>query len=313
MTYKDGDEAAARLAERLTVRAASEVEWSSPALVFLPQNRSKPASGQVFISQPTFSFYPFQPSQLRSQAAKQMSLFRVRRMEDCFRSDLSDKVQDADGPSEIAHVMDFSGNSMDLRHALLAQDSSSGVNHRVTASFGHLLVSTTSSKSSITPPLSGSQELLKLSEWFRTEEPKRVFISSLPHALINCAPAQQHMIHRIIYRSPSTSHECEESLKFELVLDSMDSTSSKKSTVNGDNTSLNRKDPLPKGIDSREDVVLAATCWAESSRHLDLMLPDRCIFLIFGCYSNIEPVLQAYGYPILGVNRSYHCEATLAN
>ncbi|KAG6876341.1 hypothetical protein C0992_013305, partial [Termitomyces sp. T32_za158] len=109
MTYKDGDEAAIRLAERLTFRAASEFERSSPAPIYVSQNQVRPAPGQVFISQSTYSFYPFRPSQFRSQASKQTCLFRMRRMEDWFKSELRDELQNAGNPSEIAHVMDLSG------------------------------------------------------------------------------------------------------------------------------------------------------------------------------------------------------------
>ncbi|KAG5734188.1 hypothetical protein E4T56_gene1247 [Termitomyces sp. T112] len=288
LTYKDGDEAAVHLAERLTFRAASEVEECIPALIY-PAQDSNPSLGQVSLKHPTYSFYPFQPSQLKLQASKRTCLFRVRRVEDWLRSDLNDGVQDASSLSEMTHVMDFSGNFVDLRQSL-AQVPSSHANCRITASFGHLLVSSSSSQSSITPPLSGSQELSNLLKWFQTEEPKRVFMSSLPHPLINCAPAQQHMIHRLVYRSLSTTKDCssdsaEESIKFELVLDNTNFAAPQKAE-GGNDHSNHMKDPSMRSIDPLEDVALAPTCWAESSRRLDLMLPDRPMDIRFSALKN---------------------------
>ncbi|KAG6889198.1 hypothetical protein C0995_002913 [Termitomyces sp. Mi166 len=291
LTFKDGDEVAAHLAERLTIRAASEVEESIPVLFCPVQNQTKSALGQVLSSHPTYSFYPFQPSELKLQASKQTCLFRVRRVEDWLRSDLSE-AQDAGNLPEIAHVTDFSGKSVDLRQALLVGVPGSHANHRITASFGHLLVSSTSSRSSITPPLSGCQELSNLLKWLQTEEPKRAFVSSLPHPLINCTPAQQHMIHRLAYRSLSMtkdtgSSSTEESLKFELVLDNMNPKAPKKVQAKGDNDNSDcSEDPSTKGIDPLPDVTLAPTCWAESSRHLDLMLPDRPMDIRFSVSTN---------------------------
>ncbi|KAG6911886.1 hypothetical protein DXG01_000133 [Tephrocybe rancida] len=275
LTYKDGDESSTLFAKRHTLRAATEVRTSIPALIYSTQTQLKPTLGQVLTSHPTYSFYPFLPSQPQVQTPWQHSLFRVRRVEDWLRSGMNDDRQTVSRLAEGAPATHFSGNPVDLRQALFApfgglHTDERPLQTRITASFGHLLVSSGSSaQPSIKPPLSGPQDLSKVLEWFQDKESKRIFVSSLPHSLINCAPTKQRLIHRLVYRTSSTTNEtAEEFLKFELVLDVVTPSAP-------NNNALTRLESFPNdNISSFEDVSVAPICWAESSSRLDILLPD---------------------------------------
>ncbi|KAG6842572.1 hypothetical protein C0991_000098 [Blastosporella zonata] len=271
LTYKDCDERAASFAQRLILRTATEVKESIPALIY-----SAPIQTTSTLDQPhpTYSLYPFLPSQPKAQISRQQNLFRVRRVGDWLRSGMNN-MNEGNPTSSLADVAcatDFSGNSVDFRHALLAQDNGLDVDEnepstRLTASFGHFLVSCESSnQSSIKPPLSGSQELSKVLEWFRSNESKSVFAPSLPHSLINCAPTKQRLVHRVVYRSSSATETCVENLlKFELVLDALNSNPFAPAKLEANDSSEQPNNPFK----------MVPTCSAESSRHLDLLLPDR--------------------------------------
>ncbi|KAG6845758.1 hypothetical protein H0H87_003812 [Tephrocybe sp. NHM501043] len=183
---------------------------------------------------------------------------------------MSDDKETTGSLADAACLIDFLENPVQLREALLAQFSGlhSDESHlptRITASFGHILVpSESSARSSITPPLSGSQELSKVLEWFRRSELERVFVSRF-----------DRLIHRLIYRpSQPASGSILNSLKFELVLNVTNPSAPSKME------SDDRSGP-PENFPPQNEVTspfsLVPICVAESSSRLDLMLPNRYV------------------------------------
>ncbi|KAF8078516.1 hypothetical protein FPV67DRAFT_1663244 [Lyophyllum atratum] len=285
---REGDRAA-HYAKRLTIQAAVNVTQEIPTLVCPPYVGSLSTMPQSLSPPSIYALYPFLSSRSGPSVIEPGNLFRVRRVGDWLRSTLSGRPRDAGHLAEGGILMNFYGEPVDLRQSLLshvAAISHDQISSRITASFGHVLVSSASSQdSSITPPLRGTSELLTILGWLRSQTSDRCFIPRIPPQMINSPPMQQRLIHRLVYHSfpikESEDFRATKVLNFELVLELLNPSAP--------NLSINHSENHSRGsypID--RDVNLEPTCSTGSFSHLDLMMPDRFVLL----ESTVTPVSQ---------------------
>ncbi|RDB28766.1 hypothetical protein Hypma_015422 [Hypsizygus marmoreus] len=295
LSYRNGDDRAAHFAKRLTMRAAFEVTQEVPLLVhFQPENTLSSSSP---FPPATYSLYPFLSSRSAPRLSNTGNLFRIRRVGEWFKYS-SDSVPKAKVLADGGAIADLSGTTVDLKNVLLnhfpeilRNDNRS--NTVITASFGHYLVSSDASqRTSITPPLQGNWELSKILAWLESQKPNSLFVPSLPVPLLNLPPAQQRLIHRLVYQSfPMDGEESlfggatspTKILKFELGLEMPESkppaqdynSSGGEAVPDHEEEGSANSSKAPATPSNELGVALQPTCSVGSLRKLDLMMPDR--------------------------------------
>ncbi|KAG5648076.1 hypothetical protein DXG03_007111 [Asterophora parasitica] len=271
LSYRRDDANAAHFAKRLYMRSTVEgthdltttLLWSAPT-----SDTQDPSA-----TTSTYSLYPFFASRSELRASSLGSLFRIR----CVRDWLKFEEPQKDAGFTGENALSLAGKPMSLRQSLLNQAahlSGNGDNSiRVIASFGHVLICSDSSQGLvISSPLKGTSPLSTILEWLQTHANKRIFVPSLPPQLINAPPVQQRLLHRLIYHSFSTdgnkTPHAARVLNFELVLDSLDSSTFK-----------NVQDIHPDSPHipnfAEQGIALETTCWTGSCSDLHVMMPDR--------------------------------------
>ncbi|KAJ7597143.1 hypothetical protein C8J56DRAFT_919326 [Mycena floridula] len=276
ISYRASEPASFDLAVRLTTRASCEVQDEiGQAVVFAYIPPGVPSSTPVPLSlfPHTYSLYPFAMTRPLPWTLNPGSVFRIRRVGEWLGLSATEDVQKTGGLADgKGHILNLEEQAIDIRK-LLRDAFSDGSNNpkTVIASFGHvILVSSPAPKPTINPPLTGSWPLGPIMKFLTDHSVQSLFSVSLPVPLLNSAPKEQRVVHRLVYRViPSLEDAAQLSrlipcpksvLKFEIFLSASGS----------------------KGLESAEGSSAPSTihftttqCWVGKETSLDVMLPDR--------------------------------------
>ncbi|KAF8225081.1 hypothetical protein L208DRAFT_1409162 [Tricholoma matsutake] len=292
VSYKSEDVSAANLAKKLATRAAFELAIEVPTLVYSPTRASSRATPLTTLFPHRYSLYPFLPPRALPWLGNGRNLFRLRRVGEWLSVDTRDDgEQDGDLVDRCGIAVNFVGEESDIRDGLLNQcsgqlEGADGTKRVFTASFGHLLIPSPSSKRvTLTSPLEGRSDLSNILEWVRSHGVKPAFVPSLPVPLLNTPPAEQRFIHRLTYGTlPAIGRETgtpqtPTALKFEVTLGLSDT----KSVSEGDTADHpQHKSSVNKTID------LAPMCSVGPEAHLNLMIPDRSMDIRFSLFNYLS-------------------------
>ncbi|EGN97497.1 hypothetical protein SERLA73DRAFT_75173 [Serpula lacrymans var. lacrymans S7.3] len=194
-------------AKRLATRASSEVDdfKSPPLLSYTPPVVNRQPSVPVTASQQTYSVYPFLSPRSVPWTMNSGGTFRIRRVGEWLGIDATEDVQKTGGlAGGKGSFLTKSGQPCELVEALRrnASEEKQGYSRVFTASLGHMLITapTPAQRSSIIPPLKGYFALPNILKWLESGTNKIEFVPSLPAPLLKSQPAEQKILHRLLYK-----------------------------------------------------------------------------------------------------------------
>jgi len=158
------------------------------------------------------------------------------------------------------------------------------------ASMGHMLFTTPTSgqRPNLVPPLKGNYAFGNILKWVVTGDVKSAFVPSLPGPLVDIAPSQERILHRLTYHAlpkPGTQPASVKSdgvhpqmtkvLSFEAML-----AQPRKLNADADLFDAKDKDEERSSDDAGPDIPLldsasGARCWKSTEALVDLMMPAR--------------------------------------
>ncbi|KII93548.1 hypothetical protein PLICRDRAFT_171287 [Plicaturopsis crispa FD-325 SS-3] len=307
-------------ARRLSIRAACDVQNHTPPplMSYLPSE--VPVSSLAALFSALYALFPFFSPRSLPWTMNTGGAFRIRRVGQWLGEDPTEDVEKtgglAGGRGQLQHL---SHGTQDLRDILQDEFPDIGAQYgspsrSVTASFGHVLLTSNGAarRASILPPFKGSSPFKKVFEWLATGQMDRTFIPSVPTFLLKTPPAEQRILHRLVYQAfapdaesvvyASPSDATDKSIasapnrlvKFEIVLSktkqpaseayaSAPSTEDSHAQVDnleelGEESVIGTEDGVHQNEPSSvqpESIDLPSQCWLGSERTVDLVMPDR--------------------------------------
>ncbi|KIP12467.1 hypothetical protein PHLGIDRAFT_124010 [Phlebiopsis gigantea 11061_1 CR5-6] len=265
------DERSLGSAKRLASRASREMISSTvvPLISYLPAGVPSISTIPEILSPYMYAMYPFLSPRTLPWYMNTSGAFRIRRVGEWLTSTTKGENIKATGglAGGEGTVLNLSHKPVDLRDALFTRPRSHSSSNRriVKASTGHVLFTTQSmvQRATLRPPLKSSHQFAKILKWISQSDLRASFVPSLPPSLVHSVPAEQKILHRLIYKSlppadqtPSAAKNASQSnvITFEVVI-AVDSQASDAESVQ------------TLSIDPR---------WQKGTETvLDLMMPDR--------------------------------------
>ncbi|KAF9472245.1 hypothetical protein BDN70DRAFT_844679 [Pholiota conissans] len=257
-----------KIAQYLSVQAASGETAHTIQAVFSPNVAT---SGGVDHPSSTYSLYPFSPHQYLSWKIPSSSTFRLRRVGqwlDVIKATNRSIPTDEDFDNSVL----FNESASDLKTQLLGQipipriSCSSFV---VSASTGHcLFLSSISQGQTLTPPLTGRLDRMRIFSWAQ-EFPGRVaFQPSMPVSLLASSADKEQHVRKLVYveRATTTDHA-------------------------SSNRTLNFEYPQ-RVKDPKEKEELKPLCFIGQEIRINVLFPDRFTDIQFSAIA-VNEVLPA--------------------
>ncbi|KAL0951055.1 hypothetical protein HGRIS_007794 [Hohenbuehelia grisea] len=227
------DVRALSLARRLALRGASETETpeACPTFSYLPSGIASDSAVPVSLFPYTYSVFPFLTSRPLPWSLASNATFRIRRVGEWIGVDNSEDISKTGGlAGDQGRILTAKGDEVSLRDSLASSletsEDVSLMQRQFRATLGHgLAMSASGGKANIVPPLKGNWQYSKILDWIQTHNVKQVFIPSMPPAFFGSPPANQKILHRVVYHSTThpETHPLLPSprklLKFEVVLE----------------------------------------------------------------------------------------------
>ncbi|KAJ7235909.1 hypothetical protein B0H12DRAFT_1238648 [Mycena haematopus] len=195
------------VAKRLAARAVCEETDSRQKQLYfhLPPSAPTPDPLAASTSFPhDYALYPFLSPRSLSWTVNASGVFRVRRVEDYLSTGAEDVKKTGGLLMGRGRMVTLQRHEVDLRTLLLAGYSESPFSSRVvSASIGHVLVTSPPGPVSIAPPLPlrGQWRLPYFLGWMEKQSEPTVFSPTLPAGLFESQPVQPKMLHRLIYHA----------------------------------------------------------------------------------------------------------------
>ncbi|KAF7339380.1 hypothetical protein MSAN_02151900 [Mycena sanguinolenta] len=252
----------ASVAKRLAARAVCEETHSEQKHLYfhLPPTAPTPDPAVASTSFPhDYALYPFLSPRSLPWTVNAGGVFRVRRVEDSLSTGAENLKKTGGLLMGRGRMINLQRQEMDLRTLLLAGYSESPFSSRmISASIGHILVTSPPGPVSIAPPLAlqGQWKLPYFLGWMEKQSEPTVFSPTLPAGLLESQPVQPKMLHRLIYHAVNTENDvaaARKIIRVELVLPH------------------SIKENFELG--ARESI--SSTCWVGRKVELDVMMPDR--------------------------------------
>ncbi|KAG2350473.1 hypothetical protein BDR05DRAFT_993870 [Suillus weaverae] len=312
-------------AKRLAIRASTETQGgpSSPLLCYVPTKAKLEHFVAPSFMPHTYSIYPFLSPRSLPWTMMKGGSFRVRRVADWLGSTATEDMTTTGGlAGGQGKVVTKTEESEDLEALLLSAPKTPGHERLVSASFGHIVLGSVSptGHSALSPPLKGNWTLSKILKWLHTSNTPLTFVSSLPATLLNSPPANQKVIHRVLYRTLPES-QLENSLhqqliKLELEFSTSDTAETKAPGLEHSDSDRELTGDLALELDpdhdpsysleSFQDSVISegplkyaernpqeavvnvseATCLEGVESTLDIMMPDRPMDIQFTVFEH---------------------------
>lgn len=250
-------------AKRLASRATGEVVSTSsvPLVSYLPAGTPLSDDNDTSVN---YALYPFLSTRALPWFMNTAGAFRVRRVGDWLYSSQREQIERTGGLSGERGQLYFSKNPIawrdNLRNTLLydskpSDEVDTGRRITVKASTGHILFTTSSTEqhAALRPPLEGPHQFSDVLSWIKTDNARASFVSSLPPRLVHSPPAQQRIVHRLIYKVPPSSPKPKtELISFEVVL-----AQSKGELADDDSApALELKPQYRKGLELVTDMMM---------------------------------------------------------
>ncbi|KAJ6575225.1 hypothetical protein B0H19DRAFT_1127757 [Mycena capillaripes] len=278
VSFNKNNSRTALVAKRLAARAVCEDNGSNQTqtLFYLPPSAPSPSPISPFLHD--YALYPFLSPRSLPWTVNTSGVFRVRRVEKWLSSGGSEDLKKTGGLlMGRGHLVTTQQQETDLRTMLLGDSDSPSSSRVVTASIGHILLSSPSGREvSLAPPLplQGQWKLSHLLGWMEQQSASTVFSPTLPTILINSRPVQPRILHRLVYHAGNNTQADRKILKVELVL-----PRSVKETA-----SL----PDPSNESSAlEEPTFHAKCWSGQEVDIDVLMPDRPADIRFSILESI--------------------------
>ncbi|KAJ7837507.1 hypothetical protein B0H14DRAFT_1095576 [Mycena olivaceomarginata] len=257
---------AALVAKRLAIRAVCEENDSRGKQLFfhLPPAAPNPDPAAASTSfTDDYALYPFLSPRSLPWTVNASGVFRVRRVENFLSTGASEDLKKTGGLlMGRGRLITLQRQETGLRTLLLAGYSESPFSSRVvSASIGHVLVTSQPGKINIAPPLplQGQWRLPYFLGWMEKQSEPTIFSPTLPAALLESLPVQPKMLHRLIYHALNSENDpaaARKIIQVEMV--------------------------LPRSVkesDSPDEPAFREsfhpTCWVGQKVDLDIMMPDR--------------------------------------
>ncbi|KAF8140133.1 hypothetical protein EV363DRAFT_1151759 [Boletus edulis] len=297
-------------AKHLTLRASLEVSVGIQARTVCFDAPNKIRDSPVAISEPhRYSIYPFVIPSSLPWTMHSGCAFRLRRVADWLGIDTYEDVAStgglADNPHRLLNLDHSSGEVLSQLVCPAMPESTSYRQRVITASLGHILISSgdNSQRATILPPLSGTLSLPDILKWIETTGTLLTFVPSIPPAMMTVALGKRRALHRLVYRTlpqiaGHVSKQPQHVLKFEMELfgplsastpatnaadlDNMlpsDESNSSTGPISSQG-SVSRSGSLSETLNNGWD----SSCQVGRETYVNLMLPDRpmdmqlCIF-----------------------------------
>ncbi|KAF8216116.1 hypothetical protein K438DRAFT_1800095 [Mycena galopus ATCC 62051] len=286
VAFKKDNARTALAAKRLAARAVCEESDSRRKQLFfhLPPSAPHPDPTAAATSFPhDYALYPFLSPHSLPWTVNAGGAFRVRRVEDFLGTGTSENLKKTGGLlMGRGRMINLQRQETDLRTSLLAGYMESPFSSRVvSASIGHVLVTSPPGPVSIAPPLAlqGQWQLPFFLGWMEKQSEPTVFSPTLPERLLESQPAQPKMLHRLIYHAVNNEDEvlaARRIIQVELV--------------------------LPNSIRQTSELGNAAresnqpTCCLGRKVDLDVMMPDRPTDIRFSFFDST--VLEDWPAPL---------------
>ncbi|KAJ7181769.1 hypothetical protein C8R43DRAFT_280885 [Mycena crocata] len=271
IVFSSNNPRTALVAQRLATRAVCEGNDDTRLFLHLPP--SVPSSSPLppsAIFPHSYSLYPFLSPRSLPWTVSAGGVFRLRRVEDWLSTGASEDLQKTGGLlMGRGRTVTQQQQDVDLRTLLEenSPESSSSTSRVLTASIGHILVTTPSSNQiTILPPLAGHHKLPHILEWIEKQTEPTLFTPTLPTALLSLQPNHHRMLHRLIYRALQSANDAPKTIRMEL--------------------------DIPRSVPANEDAglaepVLRPRCWVGKNIDLDVMMPDRPADIRFSIFDSV--------------------------
>ncbi|KAI0756684.1 hypothetical protein C8Q80DRAFT_1129927 [Daedaleopsis nitida] len=284
-------------AKRLASRAVHEIELDSrtPLLTHLPAGTAAHTAEPLVLYPHVYAFYPYLSPRALPFTMNTSGAFRLRRVGEWLKSGYQEDVESTGGlASEHGHILTANETPLKLKETLMSAlpESVPGSNVVVKASLGHMLLTRISKdqRATLVPPLVGDHPFGKIRRWIADNPVKMSFVPGVPLPLLNTAPAEQKVIHRLVYhsispepstRDPRTTLHRREVISFEATF--LESTSAKSAAVDSefarsDSDTSQDSEQESQQTQSGESLALIvsnARCSTGIQAELNLMMPDR--------------------------------------
>ncbi|KAJ6519930.1 hypothetical protein C8R45DRAFT_953295 [Mycena sanguinolenta] len=265
----------ASIAKRLAARAVCEETDSKQKQLYfhLPPSAPTPDPTVASTSFPhDYALYPFLSPRALPWTINAGGVFRVRRVEDSLSTGAEDLKKTGGLLMGRGRMINLQRQETDLRTLLLLGYSDSPFNSRtISASIGHILVTSPPGPVSIAPPLplQGQWRLPYFLGWMEKQSEPTIFSPTLPAGLLESQPVQPKMLHRLIYHAVDTEDDVAAARKIIRV-------------------ELNLPHSIKEHFELEAQESISSTCWVGRKVELDVMMPGRPADIQFSFFdSNI--------------------------
>ncbi|KAF7347747.1 hypothetical protein MVEN_01532100 [Mycena venus] len=287
----------ALVAKRLAARAVCEANDSRQKQLFfhlppLPPNPDPLVASTAFPHD--YALYPFLSPRSLPWTVNTSGVFRVKRVEDFLGTGAAEDLRKTGGLlMGRGRLVTLQRQEVDLRTLLLADYSESPFSSRViSASIGHVLVTSPPGRVSIAPPLplQGQWKLPHFLGWMEKQSEPTVFSPTIPAGVLESRPIQPKMLHRLIYHANAENDTiaARKIMQVELVLPRSIKESSAIQPESSDQSSELEE---PAFLES-----FHPTCWVGRKVDLDVMMPDRPTDIRFSIFDST--VLASDEWPV---------------
>lgn len=257
-------------AKRLAIRAATELLISNVLLSYSPVRDGDEIIVPTLSAPISYSLYPYLSPRSLPWMINTSGTFRWRRVGDWLGFDHSENLDMTGGMAGARGSFLTSQNRVvDLKEILLGGLPAEAVGKSqrlITAHPGHLLFTSSEvgQRATLIPPLPGSGPYERVLKWISDSSARASFIPSLPAHFLEALPAQQKIVHRLVYHALPSSIEAVERKGMKVV-----------------HFELTLSDPQlsSEGVDdgSAKDVLdsRAVICWRGLQTDVDVLMPDR--------------------------------------
>ncbi|ESK97618.1 hypothetical protein Moror_17480 [Moniliophthora roreri MCA 2997] len=273
ISYKHSNPRAAMVSKRLVTQASCKaIGAQEPSLLaYIPPGVPSDTPIPISVFPHTYAMYPFLSTRGIPWALDAKGAFRLRKVGEWLGLDPTENIQKTGGLAlGRGSILDLTEREIDVRKILtqLLTLVAEGQQRSVTASFGHVLVA--SGQPSLVPPLKGSWPLAKFLTWMRDQSVKHIFNASLPPALLNAAPQNRSVRHRLVYRAlpADETSQVAKLIKLEIAI------------------SLPRRANGGENANEVDQPSFQYKCSVETEAVMDIMLPNRPMDIRFSVYDS---------------------------